>query len=81
MPPGTARGCNYTEWYTNAEQIKGNSDYYEVLANNSSLRIKFFSESLAGIYQVFYHNEAGVVARTIRVDIKNSKLGLLSFGF
>eukprot|EP00794_Sanderia_malayensis_P008883 gene8883-9833_t len=74
VPFGTVQNATYIKWYTNAERISGDSEYYQVLANNS-LRIKFFMKTLSGIYQIFYHNTAGVISRTVHVNIKNTICG------
>ena len=70
VPAGRVHHATYVEWYTNAEKLSTNSFAYEILKNNS-LQFKLWSSSLAGFYQILYHNEVGLVARTIRVDIPN----------
>ena len=70
VPAGRAHHATDVEWYTNAEKLSTNSFAYEILKNNS-LQFKLWSSSLEGFYQILYHNEVGLVARTIRVDIPN----------
>eukprot|EP00112_Aurelia_sp_Birch-Aquarium-sp1_P008412 Seg1925.8 transcript_id=Seg1925.8/GoldUCD/mRNA.D3Y31 product=Neogenin protein_id=Seg1925.8/GoldUCD/D3Y31 len=74
IPGGRAQNATYVEWYTNAEKLPSESVAYQIL-QNSSLKVKIWSSSLAGLYQIFYQNEAGLVSSTIRVDILNGACG------
>ena len=67
---GLVTGADSVEWYTNAERINTNYRFYQILSTND-LKIIPLSPALSGIYQIVYRNKAGIVMRTVKVDIPN----------